>query len=633
MGVDFDWHIEEEDGPAPVPNRQLRRSLPWGMFVLLLVAMLVAGGAVVAYQLHQSEKLLRAEVQEILDLEQQAVLDGDGELFFSLQSAESDWFAAQLRPENQAVVTAGLTVTHAEQHGDIVWVNGEWRHADEIQQRILFFQRIEDRLQHIATSDQFWGEQQTKLTDWGLLKLPQADAIWADEIHTFADNVLATVCNGSCTGDFYPLVITVREDFAATAAPHQLYVPSPRLIGLDADGSPSPQFWQRLRNEITSLTGPLTIRYAIPPQREQRVDYKAALVEFSKLHPEITIELVEVDQLPDDPILLKTVDGAAFMPTAALIATGMVYDLNDYVNTDVAFGQSDFYEAIWQGVRWRDRVWFLPQAAKMRPLFYDTRSYDAANRFPPSMRWTWDELAADMVALVAEQPPDSWIDVAYLDTTLDTLYAYAFTHEPACQIRNQAPCLAPLSAEAINAALNWYISSTADPSHMAELSGTMAPQRDDVLTNWQSARRQSAIWVDEPIYYEHRLQLLPLGVTTFPGTDRFDGSAPLWLHGSFISAYSDHPRAVWTWLNFLSHTTPMQRYRLIPARRSVARANAYWETLPRELGEAMRTAFPLARAVRIEERDAFTWERLAGVMEHGVDSAETTPPLRWFTPP
>ena len=81
--------------------------------------------------------------------------------------------------------------------------------------------------------------------------------------------------------------------------------------------------------------------------------------------------------------------------------------------------------------------------------------------------------------------------------------------------------------------------------------------------------------------------------------------------GSFISAYSKQPRAVWTWLNFLSHTTPMQRYRLVPARRSVAHDYAYWETLPRELGEALRTAFPLARAVRIEERELLTWERLA----------------------
>ncbi|MCO5198198.1 MAG: extracellular solute-binding protein [Anaerolineae bacterium] len=630
MSVDFDWHIEEEDGPALLPDGQPQRSLPWGLFVLLLAAMTVVGGTVVAYRLHQSEMLLRAEVQEILDLAQQAVLSGDGELFFSLQSAESDWFSAQLRPENQAQFIAGLTVTHAEQHNDIIWANAQWQTADGIRQRVFFFRRSDDRLQQIATSSQFWGEQQTKLADWGLLKLPEADAVWAEAIRSFVADELANACNGRCD-DHYPLVVTIRDDFAVTAAAHQLAVPSPRLIGLTVDGDPSPQFWQRLQTEMMSLAGPVTIRYAIPPQREQRVNYEAALAEFNNLHPEITVKLVEVEQFPEDPALLATLDGAAFAPSAAMIAAGSVFDLSGYVRTDSVFDQSDFYDAIWRGVRWRDRVWFLPQAATMRPVFYDTRAYAAANRLPPSMRWTWDELAADMEALVAAQPPDSWIDVAYLDTTLDTLYAYASNHEPACQTRNLAPCLAPLSAEAITTALVWYLTSTADPDHMADLTDILAPQRARVLTNWQSARRQSAIWVDEPVYYEHRLLLLPLGVTTFPGTDRFDGSAPLWVQGSFISAYSKQPRAVWTWLNFLSHTTPMQRYRLVPARRSVAHDYAYWETLPRELGEALRTAFPLARAVRIEERELFTWERLAQVVENGVDSAETSPPLYWFT--
>jgi hypothetical protein len=556
---------------------------------------------------------------------------GDSELFFSVQSAETTWLVTQLRRETQQQHRAGLTITHAEQHGADIWANGEWTDDAGTWQRILFFQQINGSLEQITNSPQFWGAEQAKLADWGLLKLSEADEDWTDAMRDFVADTLADACVDSCVTTLYPLIITIRNDFVVTAAPNQIYVPSPRLLGLDADGNPAPQFWHRLRAEIDALVAPITLRYAIQPQTDQHVDYAAVSAEFHKLHPHITIEFVEVAELPDDPDVLSTLDGAAYVPTEAMLVAGLVHDLSDYVRSDTGFDQSDFYDAIWSGTRWRERVWFMPQAATLRPIYYDLRAYADSRRLPPSLRWTWDELAADMDVLVAAQSAESWIKVAYLDTALDTLYAYAFTHEPACQARNQAPCQAPLSAESITATLDWYLANTADPARMAELSVFSPERRNSVMTNWQSARRQSAIWVDDAVNYEHRLLLLPLGVTTFPGTDRFDGTTPLWLHGGFISAYSDHPRAMWIWLEFLSNATPLQHNRQIPARASVANSNAFWETLPRALGDPMRTAFAMSRAVRIDEQHAFTWEQLAQVVSGGVESAEKQPNLRWFT--
>ena len=631
MSVDFDWRIEEEDGPTSFPEPRPRRRFPWGLILLLGVALMAVGGGSVAYRVRQSEAVLGEEVQTLVDFEREAFLAGDGELFFSTQSAESDWLTTQLRPETQQQQRAGLTITHAEQHGDSIWANAEWTDDNGTWQRILFFQHVNGNLTQIDNSAQFWGVEQTKLADWGLLKLSEADESWTDEMRDFVADTLTEACGGSCADNLYPLVVTIRNDFSVTASPNQLYVPSPRLLGLDTDGNPSPQFWQRLRNEINALAAPITLRYAIQPQAEQHIDYAAAASQFHKLHPNITIEFVQVDQMPDDSDALRALDGAAFVPTEAMLAAGLVHDLSDYVRTDFTFDQADFYDAIWSGSRWRERVWFMPHAATLRPIYYDLRAYAESKRLPPSLRWTWDELAADMDALVAAQSADSWIKLAYLDTSLDTLYAYAFTHEPACQVRNQAPCQAPLSAEAITTTLDWYLANTADWSRMAELSRFPLEQRDSVMTNWQSARRQSAIWVDDAVNYEHRLLLLPLGVTTFPGTDRFDGTTPLWLHGGFVSAYSEHPRAMWMWLAFLSNTTPLQHNRQIPARASVAHANAFWETLPRDLGDPMRTAFAMSRAVRIDEQTVFTWEKLAQVVTDGVVSAEKQPALRWFT--
>lgn len=48
------------------------------------------------------------------------------------------------------------------------------------------------------------------------------------------------------------------------------------------------------------------------------------------------------------------------------------------------------------------------------------------------------------------------------------------------------------------------------------------------------------------------------------------------MSGAFITSHSQHPQAAWKWLAFLSHQPTAPRYRLIPARASVAVRTAYW---------------------------------------------------------
>ena len=81
-------------------------------------------------------------------------------------------FPPNCAPKIRAQFIAGLTVTHAEQHqrhhlGPRPMANRRREYANAR----FFFRRSDDRLQQIATSSQFWGEQQTKLADWGLLKI------------------------------------------------------------------------------------------------------------------------------------------------------------------------------------------------------------------------------------------------------------------------------------------------------------------------------------------------------------------------------------------------------------------------------------------------------------------------------
>jgi hypothetical protein len=124
-----------------------------------------------------------------------------------------------------------------------------------------------------------------------------------------------------------------------------------------------------------------------------------------------------------------------------------------------------------------------------------------------------------------------------------------------------------------------------------------------------------------------------MGVVPFPGSDHFDGVTPLSVEGNFISQHSERPLAVWQWLKFLSYQRPAPRFRLAPARASVADQTHYWASLPRPLGEAMRTAFPFARPILLEEQAYFSWELLAAVVSGeltAVEAGQRQPKLVWF---
>jgi hypothetical protein len=196
-----------------------------------------------------------------------------------------------------------------------------------------------------------------------------------------------------------------------------------------------------------------------------------------------------------------------------------------------------------------------------------------------------------------------------LDATHDTLYSYAYNANPACPGQVTSFCLEEIGPAEVEAALAWY-RRLVEANQMAAVAGTAPDERGFLLANWQSSRRRAAIWVDEPVRYEHHLLLGGLGVVPFPGSPRFDGVTPLWVHGAFISQQSLYPQAVWKWLAFLSDRPLNAALRYVPARPSLAEADHFWEILPGPLRDAMQTAFPLARPVLISEQELIRDEEL-----------------------
>jgi ABC-type glycerol-3-phosphate transport system substrate-binding protein len=655
MGNQFNWQIEEEPEEPAVKTAYARRTagtiLFWVIAFIATVSLL-GGWAAARWEKQKDSEELVETTQNLLDLGQQAMITGDGELFFSLQDDDPDWFVTQLLPENQAVNRNGLKVTNAEQHGNSIWANATWEEQGNEYQRILFFQWRGGQLKQVSSDPVYWGNRLQGDYDWGRLEYTAIDDPWTASISNYVQNKVEEVCAEGCLADRLPFTLEVSDDYRETAEPNRITIPSPRLLGLDSNGKPSARFWQELNRRIHTHLTPATIRFAIPPSRthddQTLINYANLADQFMASHPEISVELVYLDALPEDlSTLALEFDGSAAPPTEAMLASGQVRDLTGYINSDPDFNKADFYEQIWQGTVWRGRTWFMPQAAEMRIIYYDRAAYDEAGHPDPSSRWTWEEMAQDVSTIVSDQPQQGDLAWGFLDVSLDALYSYAYNWNNQCTEEATVFCQIPLHDQNVAAALDWYYQMTSQPEQMPDLVHKLpeifSPTQmsfletmliDDpqlLLLNFQGSRRKAAIWVDLPVNFEYNLLLAPVGVVPFPGSDRFDGITPLWLQGSFISQESNYPLAVWEWLKFLSYQSPTPRF--IPARPSIAAKTGYWKYLPQPLGDVMRTAFPFARPVTIEEKNKLTWEQVTAVVSGEVSAAEAAkdrPIVQWF---
>lgn len=637
MSERFDWQIgEDEASLTPQTNTAVSPSYRFWLW-LGVAAVLIFGlwwsWHTIQTQLANSERGLRQQAQIALNFERDAYLAGDGDLFYNFQASDPAWFTAQLQPLNGRLYRHNPTVTHAERHSDFIWANLQWTEDNLTLQRVAFWQIQPDgSLIRQPKAPGYWGNFTSVNYAWGRLSYFQTDADLAEQIGRHVTKQFRILCVDDCPITARRFTITLANDFQETAAPDQLRVPSPRLIGLDATGAPSPLFWQTLDGRLADRFGNITLRFGIPAGVHPLINYEAAAAEFMVQNPHVTVELVYLETAQPAPVDLVGLDAVGVAPTEAMLAASAVRDLTPMMQSDGRFDRSDFYEQLWQGAWWRERMWFMPLAGSMNLLYYDKNAYRDAGQPEPSIRWTWQEMVTDMTAVShGQSAANGKLAWGFLDVGPDALFSYAYNWGNTCE-EATVLCDQPLTPEAIAATLEWYHSLAGQPGQIADLTILSEAERAGVLSNWQSARRRAAIWVETPLRYELRVQMDPMGVVPFPGSDRFDGITPLWVQGAFITMASERPYTAWEWLKFLTYQAPTAHFRFVPARPSVALSSQFWSRLPHDLANAMRTAFPFSRPVLINEQYLFNWDMLTDVQTGTppVQAAQFKPRHVWF---
>ncbi len=616
MSVNFDWQIDEDEQELGRKNKRGQPGKTWlrWLFLAMCTAILIVWGWG-QWQIIREQQQTRLALQTVVDEQAAFWQIGAVAEFLAQAPPNAVWQADQFRSENINFWLGNPQITDFERQEGEIWANATWElPGGETRQRALFF---EERPSGIVLRDsayQFWGIPRREVTPWGTMRLYEADRVWRETFLT----VLQEAAQSTCAADCPPLSVEISSRFAVKA---DVFIwPSPRLWGLDEQGNPPVAYWQGLRQAVTSYMAPADITFAVPAGQVNLYQELAAVYETESGR---RVEIVSQDQWADPAEMVAQVDGAAITPTLEMIQSGSIQELTDLAYSDGDFDNADYYEQIWQGGFWRERMWMLPQSARLSLLYVDRELYRAFEQPLPTNTWTWDQLWADSeVFLDAGQV--TW---ALATPNQDWLYSLAYNAGNRCVERVTINCSPRLRQQDVAAALEQF---AIYHDQVPQYSGLSAR---DVAIAYQNEislqTRRSAVWVDEPLQYEQNFLSRAARVLPYPGTGDFPGVTPLWVDGYIITSAADSPQAVWDWLTFLSYRYLVRTSRHIPARPSVAAAVGYWDGLPKPLADTMIAGFPYARPVLLAEREIFTDDLLDQVGEGQLSPTEAAAQCEW----
>ena len=343
----------------------------------------------------------------------------------------------------------------------------------------------------------------------------------------------------------------------------------------------------------------------------RRALYEPIIKEFNKQNPNITVQFVAT---PSTSLSSQNANNARIQASDADVSlvsmddpslkNGNYYrDLHPLIEGDSSFDPDDFWQGTLSGCQNEEgRSLGVPLNLTLYGIFYDEQSFDAAGLAHPFPGWNYDDFR-NAITILANKNGDTsryvLVDGKYLSISILgpwIEYRLAQTH-------------GKLDPIVLQKDVQWYLdlvkSQTIFPIQDLSQNQTM---QDNQRSLFKSTDRP-AIWpglMSDPIPGDpisqsqndpfQGLAIEKQGFVPYPVIT--DGSVthttPVAVQCVGISAGSKHPRAAWTWVNFLTHqwlTQDKSRANdmvQVPARRSVTEKVNYWKNIPAKAEPAVR---------------------------------------------
>lgn len=337
----------------------------------------------------------------------------------------------------------------------------------------------------------------------------------------------------------------------------------------------------------TPTPEPVTITFAHLSLDE---DHYAALVqEFNERYPYVTVELKPIQPRdwwrgqrgPDEVDVFTTFDGAL----SELQKQGSILELDAFVEQDMSFELADFYPGTIEHLTVEGKTWAVPAGLDITVMFYNQDLFDRYDVPYPEAGWTWDDFMNIVLAL--RDPQANVFGYASPDLVLDALlFIYEHGGRIADDLKN--PSRITFNDLENIEALEWYFKL------MHEYDAIPTPDEERTFGGnrqghvyYGFAQGKVGMWTGAfsqwggrywPTEWDMRWGIVPL-----PRDVR--AVTVCSVEGYFISAQTEHPRACWQWIAFLSRQMPE---RLVPARKSLVESEAYEQRVSSGIVVAVR---------------------------------------------
>ncbi len=330
-----------------------------------------------------------------------------------------------------------------------------------------------------------------------------------------------------------------------------------------------------------------TIRFAVADAEIAR--FESLIQRFEQGNQDLEVELVSIEanlrQQPEADswgVLARTADAFAYSPLVEGTEQRVLYDLTPLIAADTLFDAQDFFPAAWSGVQWQEGVWGVPIALNTPVIFYNRDHLTTAGLHDPQPNWTMADFSTLATTLAKKAD--------------ETNAQYGFVPHAAVVntelIMRKAGLYGDTSAIALDdprvvQAVDWYRELIHNNIIPNPLDGDHLVGRRELIED-----KRAAMWSGTLADLAHFAPHPEIGVTLLPCGEQGQCHAEWNIIGYAMSAFTNQPQATWRWLAFLTRQTPEQltgKAHLLPARRSIAERNAFWQKVPQPVGALLQS--------------------------------------------
>jgi len=330
---------------------------------------------------------------------------------------------------------------------------------------------------------------------------------------------------------------------------------------------------------------PITLRFAYL-QEEKGEAYEKLSAEFHDTHPNITVEVQQIEDLSyvtSEGSQIDVFETSQFN-LVSLVETDAILNLHPILQGDPHGIVGDFYPHILEAFTWCGQIWGVPADVDPWVLYYNKDLFDQANVPYPEPEWTWNEFLEKATLLTVEGASHTQYGFGSNPKEAPEIIAFIYQHGGSLVDSFVDPKTPTFDSPATIEAVEWY-------ANLSLEYGVMTPP--EVIEHYRRAgafeaamREQVAMWMG-PLSirggtawrYEWPFNW---GVVPLP---RDQQQATLFvLTGYFITSRSPHPREAWLWIEEITGS-PRPAWNL-PPRRSVAEMPSYRQRVGEEVADA-----------------------------------------------